>query len=271
MCALTGGRGIGLDPACTPGSDHVVTLLAERLDATHAELPGGALICRHTLEHVADIASFLSLVRGWSSGHREAPILFEVPDAGRIFREGAFWDVYYEHCSYFTALGLERALDRAGLASKRVWSAYDGQYLVAEAGWAPRPSRARAHAAETVAAAVSFGGSVTERVAHTGAALRRLARQGPLLLWQAGGKALAVLTLSGVDNVVTGVVDANPAKRGLYLPGTGRAILGPADVPALAPRHVVVMNAVYVEEVRRSLADAGVMTDVCSLESLQGP
>ena len=79
MCALTGARGIGIDPACTPSSDAVVTLLAERLDPAHATLPGSALVCRHTLEHVADVAAFVGLLRGWAARHPHATGL---PDPG---------------------------------------------------------------------------------------------------------------------------------------------------------------------------------------------
>jgi len=77
-----------------------------------------------------------------------------------------------------------------------------------------------------------------------------------------------VLTLTGIGDEITSVVDGNPAKRGLYLPGTDREILGPRDVPAVRPAHVVVMNAVYVDEVARTLAESGVDASVRSFESL---
>ena len=115
---------------------------------------------------------------------------------------------------------------------------------------------------------LTFGRLATERIARSHDALRTLAEAGSVLLWQAGGKALAVLSLSDVGDAVSGVVDGNPAKRGLYLPGTSRSILGPQDVAALEPRHVVVMNAIYVDEVARTLADAGVRAELCAFESL---
>jgi hypothetical protein len=88
------------------------------------------------------------------------------------------------------------------------------------------------------------------------------------VLWQAGGKALAVLTLTGVGDEIAAVVDGNPAKRGLYLPGTDREILGPSDVAAVRPAHVVVMNAVYLDEIARTVAASGVEASVSSFESL---
>ena len=31
-------------------------------------------------------------------------MFFQVPDMSRVLRDLAFWDIYYEHCSYFTVI-----------------------------------------------------------------------------------------------------------------------------------------------------------------------
>jgi C-methyltransferase C-terminal domain/Methyltransferase domain len=268
MCELTGAPGIAVDPACTPGSDGVVTLLAERFTEAHAELPGGALVCRHTLEHVPEVASFLAATRTWAAQHPGSPVLFEVPDTGRILSHGAFWDLYYEHCSYFTRATLEGAFRRAGLEPERTRLEFDGQFLVLEAVVGSADPAAHPPADSVVEAAEAFARTITARIESAAHALRGLAGEGNLVLWQAGGKALAVLTLTGVDDAVAGLVDGNPAKRGLYLPGTAWSILGPQDVPALAPRHVVVMNTAYVDEIAATLAETGVTASVHPLEEL---
>jgi len=268
LCGLTGGRGIGIDPACTPGTDGNITLVSQAFGPQHAELAGRALVCRHTLEHVPDVGAFLGLVRAWSEANADAPVLLELPDAGRIFRETAFWDVYYEHCSYFTGESLGTSLRSAGLRPGEVTLAFDGQYLVGDARPGGDANSSDEEARETVAAAKEFGRAATRRIDRARDALRRLASDGRVVVWQAGGKALAVLTLTGIGDEVTAVIDGNPGKRGLYLPGTDRKILGPSDVAAVRPAHVVVMNAVYVDEVARTLAESGVEASVVSFESL---
>jgi hypothetical protein len=270
LCELTGGRGIGVDPACTAGTHGAVTFLAEELGPQHLELRGSALVCRHTLEHVPEVGAFLGLLRGWSESNDGAPVLLEVPDAGRIFRETAFWDVYYEHCSYFTTESLEASLRQAGLRPREVKLAYEGQYLVADAGPDSGTRRTEPDVTATVEAAKEFGRSANQRIDRARESLGKLASHGRVVLWQAGGKALALLTLAGVGDEVTAVVDGNPAKRGLYLPGTDREILGPADVPTVRPTHVVVMNAVYVDEVAQTVSEHGVEASVVSFESLLG-
>jgi hypothetical protein len=146
--------------------------------------------------------------------------------------------------------------------------AFDGQYLVGDARPGSDANSSDEKARETVAAAKEFGRAATRRIDRARDALRRLASDGRVVVWQAGGKALAVLTLTGIGDEVTAVIDGNPRKRGLYLPGTDRKILGPSDVAAVRPAHVVVMNAVYVDEVGRTLAESGVEASVVSFESL---
>ena len=41
-------------------------------------------------------------------------VFFELPDTERVLTEAAFWDIYYEHCSYFTPGSLARLFRRTG-------------------------------------------------------------------------------------------------------------------------------------------------------------
>jgi hypothetical protein len=100
------GTAIGMDPfadVSAPSRDPGVQLIADSFDARSLQLQADALVCRHTLEHIQDVSGFLRLLREWTGGDRARVLLFEVPDAQRVFAERAFWDVYYEHCNYFTA------------------------------------------------------------------------------------------------------------------------------------------------------------------------
>ncbi len=48
----------------------------------------------------------------------------------RVLREGAFWDIYYEHCTYFTAGSLARLFRASGFEIDDLYLDYDGQYLI---------------------------------------------------------------------------------------------------------------------------------------------
>ena len=113
------GRVTGIDPHLAP--ERVGPQRAGRLTAVPALFaadqvePGtAALVCRHTLEHIPALSVFgAELVAGMRRGGTPA-LLAEVPDLGRILTEGAFWDLQYEHCSYFTPATIARSCPGSG-------------------------------------------------------------------------------------------------------------------------------------------------------------
>lgn len=260
--------GTCVDPACEATPTERLHVRRERFTAAHASLPGRALVCRHTLEHIPDVREFLRHVRTWALSNAGGILLFEVPDTERILEQGAFWDMYYEHCSYFSRTTLAIAFRAAGLVPTDVRLVYDGQYILLEAraGDALRPDPAAV--APFLRAASAFADVAVQRIESAARALRDLSADGGLFLWQAGGKALSLVTLTDTAALVQGVVDVNPEKRGRFLPGTAVAIVAPHDLERLCPRHVVVMNDVYLPEIGAMVASLGLQTSVRSVEAL---
>ncbi len=276
FCSISGGNGIGIDPAVDASHERPgVELIAERFGDRAFDRHAAALICRHTLEHIADVAEFLSTVRRWGERNPQAIHLFEVPDARRILAERAFWDVYYEHCSYFTLESLTAAFDVAGFTVERSDVAYGGQYIILESrlrsGTRSFTSRQWNGAASVVALAEQFAIDVSTRIEAARAALQSLARDGTVVIWQASSKAVSLLTLVGAAVEVAGLVDLNPAKRGLFIVGSGHPIFAPQDLPALKPRHIVVMNSIYLTDVRAQARDLGVDAQVHGIDNLVDP
>ena len=54
------------------------------------------------------------MVRRAIGDRPDTVVLFELPDVKRVLDEVAFWDVYYEHCSYFSLGSLARLFRRSG-------------------------------------------------------------------------------------------------------------------------------------------------------------
>jgi SAM-dependent methyltransferase len=272
----TGAIGIGIDPAFR--ADRVVTTAAERLTfiaaaygAAHADLEADLVCCRHTLEHIPDVERLLRLLRRNIGGRSGVTVFCEVPDTTRILREAAFWDVYYEHCSYFTAGSLARLLRRTGFRVTDLRHGYDGQYLLLEAEPASardagEPLELEESPASTAALVAGFGTAVAAELARLRAALDGWRAAGHrVVLWGSGSKATAYLTSLDVGAEVRAVVDINPHKAGRYVAGTGHRIEPPDRLPELAPDVVVVMNPVYEMEIRSSLAERGLTPTVFSL------
>ena len=84
------------------------------------EYTGDMVCCRHALEHIPDTAAFMQTVRRAIGDKTNTVVFFELPDVERVLHECAFWDIYYEHCSYFSLGSLARLFRRAGLKSP-IW------------------------------------------------------------------------------------------------------------------------------------------------------
>jgi hypothetical protein len=272
FCDVSGGTGTGIGPSVDVGtSGGAVELVSALFDERFLDLDAKALICRHTLEHVPDVSMFLGHIARWSRRH-DAVVLLEVPDTERILLETAFWDVYYEHCNYFTAASLRSSFEFAGLTVLGERRVYDDQYLIIEAR-APGPPRSL-HNPEVERIgrlADAFGAEAGRSIATVRARLEELSQKGPLLLWQAGSKAIALLATLPSPTDVTALVDANPGKWGSFVIGTGHRIIGPQDVRGISPATIVVMNPSYVEEVAAEMTHSGVDSVILSVNDLLEP
>jgi hypothetical protein len=149
LCRAGANRGIGYDPThvagrAGPGEGDLWQVRREFWSVDKGIHGAAFIACRHTLEHIAPVGDFLRELRA-AIGSARPLLFFEVPDAGRILAEGAFWDVYYEHCSYFTAASLRGLFLRAGFEVLNLWHDFDDQYLLLLARPAPggAPGRSR--------------------------------------------------------------------------------------------------------------------------------
>jgi len=261
ICKLGGNRGVGYDPSFVPArqsSEQDVRFVREFFTENTNEFAPDLLCCKMTLEHIGQTHRFLASVRSVAN-RKDSVIFFQVPDVDRILKEGAFWDIYYEHCSYFSAASLKHVFTRTGFAVHRIWTGYDDQYLMIVANPAEHGSDTTSGDADGIATILRMSGSFAAAVSHSRAAwltrLRDWAAAGQrTVLWGSGSKAVAFLTTLGVHEEVEHVVDINPYRVGKYLPSTGQRIVPPAFLRDYRPDNVVIMNPVYRDEVERELA-----------------
>jgi SAM-dependent methyltransferase len=273
LCDAGVARAVGVDPSAYEerlGARYRdrIEVIRELYGPPHAALPADALVCRHTLEHIADVAGFVSLLAD-GARRQDAIVLFDLPDLLRVLREGAFWDLYYEHCSYFSAGSLARLFRRTGLDVLRLERAYDDQYLVLEA----RPGEGTGAVlpleetpAELAAEVRAFSAAVAASLARWRGLLAEAQAAGRrVAVWGAGSKAVAFLTRLAAGGEVAVAVDVNPYKQDKYLAGTGHRVVAPERLRDVRPDLVVAMNAVYVDEIRGALAVLGLDPEVVAV------
>jgi SAM-dependent methyltransferase len=266
----TGARGIGIDPGYRP--ERTISEAADRLrfiqdfyGPAYTNLDADYVCCRHTLEHIQDVDGFMRLVRESIGRRPDVPVFFELPDVERVLTEQAFWDIYYEHCSYFTLGSLARLYRRTGFSVAALFKAYAGQYLMIEGfpvaatvtDASPLPAAAD-DLARTEAQVAAFATGVTRKLAALRAEVEAWRDAGKTVtLWGSGSKAVSYLTTLKLNAEIAAVTDINPHKAGKFLAGTGHEISLPARLNEIKPDVVVVMNPIYREEIKAELDTLG--------------
>ena len=275
LCEKSGCAGIGVDPAYRPERTHSsalerMTFIRDFYGPRYAHLQADYVCCRHTLEHIAPVRDFVRLVRETIGDRRHVNVFFELPDMERVLQQGAFWDVYYEHCSYFTRGSLARVFRAAGFDVRGLYKAYDDQYLMLEAQPAGAPTDAllpQENDLATVSSLVArFQRRVDERLESLAQALaRHRARGHRLAIWGSGSKCVALISSLRLGPELVAVVDINPNKHGKFLAGSGLEIVSPDSLRALRPELVLVMNAIYSDEIRHDLAARSLHPELIAL------
>ena len=282
LCAMSGNRGWGYDPSYVPEPGYTapnVTFVEDFYTEKYIDQRADLIVCRHVLEHIEDPDAFLAQVRR-AVGEQQSVVFFEVPNALWTLRRGGIWDVIYEHCSYYSPSSLAHLFRRHGFRVLAVNEVFGGQFLTIEATPAGgeqaadaagdnghTPDGRAAIGAEDLLAltadARAFAANYAAKRDELRARLRALAAAGQRgVVWGAGSKGVTFLNATGAGEEIVAVVDINPRKQGKYVAGTGQRIVAPADLPALRPDFVIIMNANYRAEIGEMLAEAGVMAEI---------
>jgi SAM-dependent methyltransferase len=261
LCELGDNRGVGFDPVYvgrgseSPAQDRI-TFVRDFYSERYADYEGDFVCCKMTLEHIQHTADFVSMVRRSLGDQSEAIVFFQVPDVRRILREVAFWDIYYEHCSYFSLGSLARLFRQCGFEVVNLAREYEGQYLMIEARAGDGKGGALLEQEDDLE---ELAREVTYFSKHYPPKLDawRLELQGMrqtgrrAVIWGASSKGVAFLTTLHIEDEIEYAVDINPYKHGTYMAGTGQEIVGPEFLREYRPDVVIVMNPIYEEEIRQ--------------------
>jgi methyltransferase family protein/C-methyltransferase-like protein len=264
ICELGGNRGVGIDPGWQPGrldAPPSVAFVRAPFDDEQADREADLVLCRHTLEHISPVREFVARLAR-PAEPRQGVVLIEVPDVLRVLREAAFWDVYYEHCSYFAPDSLAGLARRCGLDVLDNRLVFGEQYLVLEArSSVPSNSLLQEGDGRELRRAVEHFADDAPRAIDRWRGL--LGGRGRVALWGGSSKAVAFLTAVGADADVA-VVDINPYRQGAFLPGAGQRVLAPDELRRRPPDLVVAMNPAYLDEIASALDELGLSCELAA-------
>lgn len=271
LSEMGNNRCVGFDPAYredvgVPAVEGKIAFVKDYYSEKYSNYKADFVCCKMTLEHIQDVYSFMSSVRK-SVKNTDATIFFQIPNFTSILKELAFWDVYYEHASYFTKQSLFKLFDRAGFSVMNIWTDFDDQYLMIEAGLKG------AHTVDVSASDIdelqilvdTFKASCKEKILDWSKKFVSYAKEHKkVVVWSSSSKAVAFLTALK-PSVVKYVIDINPRRQGYFMAGTGQEIMSPSFLKEYQPDTVIIMNSIYLNEIKKQLADLDVHTHVMTV------
>jgi Methyltransferase domain/C-methyltransferase C-terminal domain len=241
---------IGFDPTYEGTNERI---LKEYFDERHKGINADVIIMRHTLEHITMPFSFLHTIA--KANDYKGHLFVEVPTFDWIVNKNAFWDIFYEHCNYFTEQSLSSMFDGAVTGSF-----FGGQYVYL---WADL-----ARIRSTIPAGIKFTAfntsAFTAMLEQYKAILAEAA--GSLAIWGAGAKGSTFLNLLDTDRkAVRYVIDINPAKQDKFIAGTGHPVFSPEILKKQPVSNIIIMNENYADEIKKQIANYTIPVTIQSL------
>ncbi len=269
---LAGGKGIGIDPAYVDGrqTNPKLQFYKEKYTLKHGSLGADFICCRHTLEHIHATHEFLSLIRASITTIKTPVIFFEIPQITRILDIQAFWDIYYEHCSYFSAGSLGRLFRLTGFEILDMRLDYSDQYLLIEAVPVEHTSEKTFAIEESIDDQLqrikNFKVSINQQLGEWRQRLSELKKNDEkVIVWGGGSKSVGFLTNFADLNLIEYVVDINPNMENNFIPGIGCQYVQPSFLKKYQPDTVIIMNGVYKDEITKTMHDMGVYPKIHTL------
>jgi len=256
LCELGDNNGIGYDPACKKDSTDKISFVKD-FYTKECRDDSDFVVCKMTLEHIVDVGEFVSMVK--ESVKDDAIVYFQVPEVMRILGDNAFWDIYYEHCSYFSEGSLARLFNNSGFEVLNTWKDFDDQYVMitarkGEGGKVPDDLE------DLIQNVALFN---RQNHAYINEWKNKFSDGKKTVIWGGGSKGVSFLT--AVKRSIDYAVDIDPLKHGTYIAGSGEQIVAPDFLKDYKPDRVVIMNPVYQDEIQQDLNKMGLNPEVLTV------
>jgi hypothetical protein len=187
------------------------------------------VVVRHLLEHAEELGRFIGGLLALLAP--QGRVLIEIPDSTRNLQIRDYTVIWEEHSFYFTQQTLLGALAHHGLhviESVRYPYPYEDALcvIVQRHNCQPHPVTTGALAVERKFGQ-DFGNDFAKVKGNVRSALESWRREkGKIALFGAGHLSCAFINYFSLGDLVEFVVDDNPHKRGLFMPGARLPVVG---------------------------------------------
>ena len=232
-------KGIGVETIQDRLKPAVANAIVRGSAKALAERPAAdLLLVRHILEHATEPLQFIeALLRLVKPG---GYVVVEVPDCSRAFDCRDYTTIWEEHTLYYTPDTFRQGFARAGLDVVRTenypYPFENSLVAIVRRGNGAASTLDGTDLERERRRGRMFGEAFPaerDRVRRFLEAYRR--EKGRIVLFGAGHLAVTFLGVFGVDDLMDGVIDDNPNKRGMFMPGSRLPIVGSS---ALGDRNI---------------------------------
>ncbi len=219
--------------------------------------PVDAILSRHVIEHLPDPVSFLRGIREALPASWPGRLFLETPSLEWIVDGRVLHDFFHEHCNYFTATALDRALARAGFRALRIDRVFGGQYLWAEAA-ADQPDARLPATVDDLPSLRELASCEVGFRARWHATLAPLRGKGNTAIWGAGAKGVTFANmLDPHSQLVACLIDINSKKQNRFVPVTAHPVRNPRDAMRDGIGRIIIMNPNYRAEIEAEVSRTG--------------
>lgn len=267
LCNLGNNKGFGFDPSASSTSHDIsesvsVNIFKDYYSDQYSDIHPSLVCCRHVLEHIESPIDFLKSITK-TLGNKSSPIFyFEVPNFLFTLQDNGIWDLIFEHYSYYSLNSLHFLFYSLDFKILRCNSDFMNQFICLDAIHnKPFDSDVRSDQFDLS----GFLSQINNFSKHFNSVINKwksffdhmISPCSKVVIWGAGSKGVTFLNVLNIFDQVQYVVDINPHKQGLYIPGTGQKVINPDQLVLEKPDIVIIMNPVYQSEIKNMLHNNG--------------
>lgn len=198
---------IGFDPAYEGAKNNIIK---DYYSNKYRDINADLIILRHTLEHISEPFKFLKEIA--EANNYTGKVFIEVPCFNWIKKKEAFWDIFYEHCNYFTKDTL-----KSMFYTSKVGDLFNGQYIYILADLKDLKEEIKNN--KIIKSDKVFYNSFKNYY--------EIIKNGKYAVWGAGAKGVTFLNILDKNKkFIEYVVDINPKKQNKFIAKTSHKIVG---------------------------------------------
>ncbi|MFI4937146.1 MAG: class I SAM-dependent methyltransferase [Candidatus Berkiellales bacterium] len=222
-----------------------LTLKGKYYDA-HDEGNFDVILSRHVIEHILDNNHLIALLQ---QKNKHAQYFIETPSLEWIIANQAFYDIFYEHCSYFSKKSLACLFNNRGINVAKIETVFNGQYLWLESGAAVDP---KPYPLLTFSEVKQFFSQMLALQSDYQELMDSSLKNKKIVIWGAGAKGVTFANLiDPTQERIKYIIDINPKKWGKFIPGTGHQIVNPEILFKTDIDTIIIMNPNYEHEIKQ--------------------